>query len=115
MMDPVLEKLIGQLINALAGAIITYLVTMLRQKKQQIEEQRKENEALKAGVQALLRKDIVQAYNHYWEQQWIPIYAIESIEACYKSYEALGENGVIDNLMRQLRELPNHGPEEQNQ
>ena len=37
MMDPVLEKLIGQLINALAGAIITYLVTVLRQKKQQIE------------------------------------------------------------------------------
>ena len=114
-MDPVFEKILGQLINALAGAIITYLVTILRQKKQQIEEQRKENEALKAGVQALLRKDIVQAYNHYWEQQWIPIYAIESIEACYRSYEALGENGVIDNLMRQLRELPNHGPEEQSQ
>ena len=112
-MDPVLEKLIGQLINALAGAIITYLVTVLRQKKQQIEEQRKENEALKAGVQALLRKDIVQAYNHYWEKQYIPIYALESIEACYRSYEALGENGVIDNLMSQLRDLPNHEPEEQ--
>ena len=113
MMDPVLEKLIGQLINALAGAIITYLVTVLRQKKQQIEEQRKENEALKAGVQALLRDRIIQAYNHYQDKGWIPIYAMQSIESCYRSYEELGENGVIDNLMRQLRELSNHEPEEQ--
>ena len=115
MMDPVLEKLIGQLINALAGAIITYLVTVLRQKKQQIEEQRKENEALKAGVQALLRDRIIQAYNHYQDKGWIPIYAMQSIESCYRSYEELGENGVIDNLMRQLRELSNHEPEEQSE
>lgn len=114
-MDPVLDKIIGQLINALAGAIITYLVTMLRQKKQQIEEQRKENEALKAGVQALLRDRIIQAYNHYSDKGWIPIYAMQSIEACYHSYEELGENGVIDNLMRQLRELSNHEPEEQSE
>ena len=113
MMDPVLEKLIGQLINALAGAIITYLVTVLRQKTQQIEEQRKENEALKAGVQALLRDRIIQAYNHYQDKGWIPIYAMQSIESCYRSYEELGENGVIDNLMRQLRELSNHEQEEQ--
>lgn len=109
-MEPIFEKIVGQLINALAGAIITYLVTVLRQKKQQIEEQRKENRALKEGIQALLRDRIIQAYNKYFESGWIPIYAMESIEACYASYEELGENGVIDNLMRQLRGLPNHEP-----
>ena len=107
-MDIFFDKFLSQIINALAGAIITYLVTVLRQKKQQIKEQRKENKALKEGIQALLRDRIIQAYNKYFENGWIPIYAMESIEACYSSYEELGENGVIDNLMRQLRELPNH-------
>ena len=103
-MEIFLDKFLGQIFNALVGAIITLLWTMLRAKK-------RENDALKEGVQALLRDRIIQAYNHYSYKGWIPIYAMESIEACYKSYEELGENGVIDNLMRQLRELPNHSTE----
>lgn len=103
-MEIFLDKILGQIFNALAGAIITLLWTMLRAKK-------RENDALKEGMQALLRDRIIQAYNHYSDKGWIPIYAMESIEACYKSYEELGENGVIDNLMRQLRELPNHSAE----
>lgn len=100
-MEIFLDKFLGQIFNALAGAIITLLWTMLRAKK-------RENDALKEGVQALLRDRIIQGYNHYSTKGWIPIYSMESIEACYKSYEELGENGVIDNLMSQLRELPNH-------
>ena len=103
-MEIFLDKFLGQIFNALAGAVITLLWTMLRAKK-------RENDALKEGMQALLRDRIIQAYNHYSDKGWIPIYAMESIEACYKSYEELGENGVIDNLMRQLRELPNHSTE----
>lgn len=103
-MDDILYKLIGQAITGVLGALTAYLGTMYRIKK-------KENDALKEGVQALLRDRIIQAYNHYSDKGWIPIYATESIEACYKSYEELGENGVIDNLMSQLRELPNHSTE----
>ena len=103
-MEIFLDKFLSQIVNALAGAIITLLWTMLRAKK-------RENDALKEGMQALLRDRIIQAYNHYSDKGWIPIYAMESIEACYKSYEELVENGVIDNLMRQLRELPNHSTE----
>ena len=107
-MEIFLDKFLGQIFNALAGAVITLLWTMLRAKK-------RENDALKEGMQALLRDRIIQAYNHYSDKGWIPIYAMESIEACYASYEELGENGVIDNLMRQLRELSNHEPEEQSE
>ena len=41
----------------------------------------------------------------------MPLDVRNSLEACYKSYEALGENGVIDDLVEQLRELPNHREE----
>ena len=105
-MDDILYKLIGQAITGVLGALTAYLGTMYRIKK-------KENDALKAGVQALLRDRIIQAYNHYvCEKGWVPIYAKESIDACYKSYEALGNNGVIDNLMQQLNELQNYPPKD---
>lgn len=100
------ESTVQTVINIITGAIISYIFALYHQKK-------KENDALKAGLQALLRDRIIQAYNHYVDEKgWIPIYAIESINACYKSYEALGENGVINSLMEQLNGLPNYEPHE---
>lgn len=97
-----IESTIQTIINIIAGAVISYMFALYRAKK-------RENDALRAGVQALLRDRIIQAYNHYvCEKGWIPIYAKESIDACYKSYEALGDNGVIDSLMEQLNELLNY-------
>lgn len=99
-----IESTVQTVINIIAGAIISYLFALYRAKK-------KENNALKAGLQALLRDRIIQAYNHYVQDKgWIPIYAKESIDACYKSYEALGDNGVIDNLVQQINELQNYPP-----
>lgn len=96
------ESTIQTIINIIAGAVISYIFALYRAKK-------REDDALRAGVQALLRDRIIQAYNHYvCEKGWVPIYAKESIDACYKSYEALGDNGVIDSLMEQLNELPNY-------
>lgn len=97
-----IESTIQTIINIIAGAVISYMFALYRAKK-------RENDALRAGVQALLRDRIIQAYNHYvCEKGWVPIYAKESIDACYRSYEALGDNGVIDSLMEQLNELPNY-------
>ena len=98
------EQIVSHAINLLLGGVVSYVLMLYRQKK-------KENDALKAGLQALLRDRIIQAYNHYCDdKKWIPIYALESINACYKSYEALGENGVINGLMEQLNDLPNYEP-----
>ncbi len=106
MIEQSLDTALNSVINVISGGAITLLITMYRQKK-------KENDALKAGVQALLRDRIIQAYNHYVQDKgWIPIYAKESIDACYKSYEALGDNGVIDNLMEQINELQNYPPKD---
>lgn len=101
-----IESTAQTVINIIAGAIISYLFALYRAKK-------KENNALKAGLQALLRDRIIQAYNHYCDdKKWIPIYALESINACFRSYEALGENGVINGLVEQLNDLPNYEPHE---
>lgn len=100
-----IEQMISHILNLILGGVVSYIFALYRQKK-------KENDALKAGLQALLRDRIIQAYNHYVQDKgWIPIYAKESINACYCSYEALGENGVINDLMKQLNELPNYDDE----
>lgn len=112
-----IENMFNYVINLLLGGVISYLFALYKQKKKEMQDAEaahvKETKALKEGLQSLLRDRIIQAYNHYVKDKgWIPIYAKESINACYKSYEALGENGVINDLMEQLNDLPNYEQEE---
>lgn len=71
------------------------------------KEQRKENQAIRAGVRALLYDRITQAYVHYHDDLgYIPLDAMKSIEEVYENYAALGGNGVGKELFGRLKELP---------
>lgn len=71
-----------------------------------LEKKVNEQEAVKMGVQALLRDRIIQTYTHYNEMGFCPIYARENINALVKEYYNLGGNGVVHSLMDKLDELP---------
>jgi len=62
--------------------------------------------AIKMGMQAMLRNGIIEQYNKYMEKGYIPIYAMENVTAMYKEYHALGGNGTITELYKELLELP---------
>ena len=66
----------------------------------------KSQEALKLGVQALLRNDIVDTYNYWVDRGYFPIYARDALNAMYAPYHGLGANGVVDELIDTLKELP---------
>lgn len=66
--------------------------------------------ALKMGMQALLRDRIFQAYNKFIDQEYIPIYAMESLQLMYDQYRKLGGNGTATKLMEELKRLPTKDP-----
>lgn len=66
----------------------------------------KEQDAIKFGIQALLRDRIIQSYNHYQEKGYCPIYALENINALYTQYHALGGNGTVTELVDRLKDMP---------
>ena len=45
-----------------------------------IKDYQQENEAIKLGIQAILRDSIVSNYNKYNDRGYIPIYARESVD-----------------------------------
>lgn len=86
-------------VNIILGMVITYCIG-------KFSRIRKENEALKAGVQAILRDRMIQSYNHYYyDKKYMPIYAKDAFIACYRSYHNLGENGVMDNIKDKVMSL----------
>ena len=66
--------------------------------------------ALSLGVQALLRAQMVNDYNHYTKKGWAPIYARENFENCWVQYERLGKNGVMKDMRERFLSLPTDPP-----
>ena len=62
--------------------------------------------AIKAGIQCLLRAEIVRSYDKYTEKGYCPIYAKEALTKAYGAYHALGGNDVATGLYHAVMELP---------
>lgn len=80
--------------------------SVIKTMKTKIEKAKSDNEAIRSGMKALLRAEIIATYNHYAESKILPIYARENLYGLYKEYEALGGNGAIKDLMEIACEWP---------
>lgn len=91
-------------ITGVLGALVTYFGVRYKTMK-------KENNALKNGMQSLLRSDIIKAHDKYTAKGYAPIYAKESVTKSYEAYHSLGGNGVITKLYEDIMALPEEPPE----
>lgn len=69
-----------------------------------------EQEALRNGVQALLRAELIRSGEKYLTQGWIQIYAKDAFDKSYLSYHALGANGTMDEMHEKVMQLPTVPP-----
>lgn len=78
------------------------LKKVYKELKIEIREQR----AIKAGVHALLRDQLIKSYNYFMDKEEIQIHDRDNITNLYGQYHSLGANGVIDQLMDEMLKLP---------
>ena len=90
-------------VPALILMIVKYMLN-------QIKQNRKDTEAVKLGLQALLRSQMISDYNKYSEKGFSPVYARDNFENCWKQYHSLGANGVMDDLHEKFLDLPTEAP-----
>lgn len=78
---------------------------------QKLEDKRqKEYEALKNGIQSMLRDKLIQSALSYENQGWVDTNAIDSLGRMYSAYLALGGNGIVTKLFNEMQELPHVDP-----
>ena len=90
-------------VPAVFGALTAALIA-------QAKSARRENKALKAGIQALLRAQMISDFNKWSDKGCAPIYARENFENCWRQYHALGANGVMDDVRSKFLALPASAP-----
>ena len=77
-------------LEALFGAILAGLGTAFSFLSRRVSKRIEEQDAIKLGMQALLRDRIISAYNHYMDKGYCPIYARDNILKLYEQYHNLG-------------------------
>lgn len=67
--------------------------------------------AMRKGIRALLRADLIRLYNKYHDDLgYCPLYVKQSLEEEYKQYHTLKGNGVGTNMYEALMALPTEQP-----
>ncbi len=80
--------------------------------RKQNEDLEKQNKAIMAGVQAILRDRLLQAYRHYDTKGWADYDDRMNIENIWTQYHALGANGIMDGYREKFLALPSRPPED---
>ena len=70
----------------------------------------KEQTAMKAGIQVMLRDRIRQAHTHLMDKGYASVEDRDNIFNMYEQYHQLGSNGVVDGLLDEICELPVRKP-----
>lgn len=86
-------------IPSAVATIVSFILARLKKMKS-------DQDALKSGVQALLRQEMIKDYNKWSEKGYAPIYVRENFINVYEQYHSLGANGVMDDMKDKFMQLP---------
>lgn len=105
------------LINLIVTYIFTKATNSYEKKKKDAEmvaeEIEKKNDVLKRGVQALLRHELYELYDTYYQEKgYAPLDIKNDFEFIYMGYHNLGKNGVMDGIHERFMRLPEDDPKE---
>ena len=103
-----LEWIIKYWLEIFFGAIVTTLTCVVKYLCKVIQKEHQEQVNMREGILALLKNSLIKSYNDYMSKEAIPVYALDSVEAMYAAYHALGGNGTVTGLVDQLKQLPHN-------
>lgn len=90
-----LITIITYILTTLIGMLLGFIIKSLKKKS-------KKETAEYDAVVALLRHEIVKAYEEHKATKTIPILLKESVMIIYEIYKALGGNGFIKQLIAEI-------------
>lgn len=121
-----MHELIGTIVSSILAGGVAILVCILNNKnsiqRMMLENELKmdeyskgtkdETNAIKLGLQALLRAQMISEYNKWSELGYAPLYARQNFENCWEQYHSLGANGVMNNIHGKFLALPTIKPKD---
>lgn len=78
--------------------LLGYMVWLLKQQK-------KDKDANSKGTMLLLRVQLIEYHDKYMKIGEIPSYAYDNFVEMYNAYHALGGNGMVTKMYKEIQEI----------
>ncbi len=109
-MEPVTTIAVTALVSSLVGAVVSTALTLLKAtgKKavERTEADKAADEAMKAGMRALLWREIQTIHEHAVSRGGLTVSERRHLESVYGTYHALGGNGTGTRLYEDAMNMP---------
>lgn len=105
----IIVAIIGGAVTIFNVVYSTAMANKVEKKRQKDVEEMRQNDRSKqieSGLQSLLRAEIIRSHEKYMDKGYCPVYAREALNRIYESYHALGGNGTMTELYKQVMALP---------
>jgi hypothetical protein len=93
-----MKEILLQTYTLALPVILGYVVWLLQQQK-------KDRDANSKGTMLLLRVQLIEYHSKYMKEREIPSYAYDNFSEMYDAYHALGGNGTITKMYKEIQEL----------
>lgn len=91
-------EIVANIAIAVITPLLGYIVWLLK-------NQKKDRDANSQGTMMLLRVQLIEYHDKYMKLGEIPSYAYENFCEMYNAYHALGGNGMVTKMKREIEEL----------
>lgn len=96
--------------STITSSVLVFLLTNQMRKNQQLRDTRKQENkdkenAISDGIVCLLRVKLIEYHDHYIAVGKIPSYARSNWDMMYEAYHALGGNGMITGMDKEIKSL----------
>lgn len=92
--------------NVIFTAVSAHRTDKKRQADLRVVRENDRTQQIENGLQSLLRAEIIRSHEKYMDREYCPVYAREALTRIYESYHALGGNGTMTELYKQVMALP---------
>lgn len=93
-------------LTALCGYVVHELKENRKAIKEENERKQAQEQAQCDALRALLRKNLVDLHSKAMDKGSITLGDLESGKGMYKAYKALGGNGVVEHMDKDIDSLP---------
>ena len=100
------EFLLKYWLEFIFSGVLAIMGALLKKVMVELKCEMREQRAIKAGIHALLRDQLIKSYNYFMDKGEMAVHDRDNLCNLYRQYHDLGANGVIGALIKELLELP---------
>ena len=93
-------------LEVLFGCVTAGVGIALRQISKNMKKEKERSKAIEDGVRDILRINILDTYDKCKTEGRITVSRKDAIDSAYQSYHALGGNGTITQVHKEILEMP---------